>query len=177
MPPNESPSVTVSRRRPGHLRSDPVRTVVWVRGDHDIATRMHLSVTLAKAARFDDADILVDLSGVTFMDASTIGALVVARNHLLVRSRSLAVRTPSPPARRLLDLCGLVQLIDEYLPSAQRPLGTALGSWVDVPVRDRLPEPAPSAVAPEAPSQEPASATVGQRVEPARSIEQRRAPP
>ena len=107
-------SVSVSRRGLGPLGGDPSRTVVWVSGEHDIATREQLNVTLAQAAGLDDADVVVDLSGVTFMDASTIGALVVARNRLRSRARSLSVRAPSPRARRLLDLCGLAPLIDDF---------------------------------------------------------------
>jgi anti-anti-sigma factor len=81
--------------------------VVWVRGEHDISTRDRVTVRLAKAAGRDAADIVVDLSGVTFMDASTIGALVASRNDLRVHSRSLTFRHPSQTAQRLLDLCGL----------------------------------------------------------------------
>lgn len=132
MPPNESRSVSVSPRGHTRLDGDPVRTVVWVRGDHDIATREHLSATIEQVARVDDADIVVDLSGVTFMDASTIGALVGARNCLRASSRSLSVRAPSARARRLLDLCGLARLVDEH-PAPGQPPVAALGSSVDVP--------------------------------------------
>lgn len=110
MPPDESPSVSVFPRGDMRLGSDPLRTVVWVRGEHDIATRADLSV-IAQAATLDDADIVVDLSGVSFMDASTIGALVFADNHLRARSRSLSIRDPTPRARRVLDLCGLQGLM------------------------------------------------------------------
>lgn len=133
----EMPSVSVfprGHRRPG---SDPVRTVVHVRGEHDIATRVHLSATIARAAQLDGADIIVDLSDVTFMDASTIGALVVARSSLRAHSRSLSVRAPSPQARRLLDLCGLAGLIDESPASLLASAAPALGSWVDVPAGSR----------------------------------------
>jgi anti-sigma B factor antagonist len=110
MPPDESPSVSVFPRGDMRRGSDPLRTVVWVRGEHDIATRADLSA-IAQAASLDDADIVVDLSGVSFMDASTIGALVVAENHLQARSRSLSIRDPTPRARRVLDLCGLQRLM------------------------------------------------------------------
>lgn len=174
MPSNKVQSASVPGRRPRN-RGDPHRTVVRVRGEHDIGTRDRLSVRLAEAAGRDDADVVVDLSGVTFMDASTIGALVVASNHLRVLSRSLSLRHPSPPARWLLDVCGLAQLIDEDL--AQPPVGTALGTWVSVPARDRNPDAAQPQARPEAPAQEPANVTVGRAVKPAKSIPQRRALP
>lgn len=177
MPSNESPPVSVSRRGPRCLGGDPRRTVVWVGGEHDIATRARLSVAFDEAARLDDADIVVDLSEVTFMDASTIGALVVAGNRLRALSRSLSVRDPSPQARRLLNLCRLARLIDEPPAPTQLPVATALGSWVPVPARDRGRDSAQPPLARSAPSQESVHAVVRRVVEPARSIQRRRAPP
>jgi anti-sigma B factor antagonist len=176
MRPYESPSVSVARRGPRCLGSDPLRTVVWVRGEHDMATRAHLFVTIAQAARLADADIVVDLSGVTFMDASTVDAFVLARNRLRARSRSLSVRAPSPPARRLLELCGLARLIDEHPAPAQPLVATALGSWVDVPARDSGTDSAQLPVDRETPSRELARVTARRRVEPAGSVQQKRAP-
>ncbi len=107
--------VTVYRRGSMDPSGDPFRTVVLVRGEHDIATRGYLSVAIAQAARLDDADIIVDLSGVRFMDAATIDALVEAHNQMRARSRSLSVRAPSRLARRLLDVCKLSFLIEDHL--------------------------------------------------------------
>lgn len=145
MPPNESP-VSVTRR--GDLGNGALHTVVWVRGEQDLATRAHLLDTIAEAARVDDGDIVVDLSGVTFMDASTVGAFVAARNRARASSRSLSVRDPSPRARRVLDLCGLARLIDD--------------------------DPAPAAHV--ATAQESARVMAQRRVEPARSAQLSRAP-
>lgn len=175
MVPNEWPSASVCRRGSAGPGSDPLRIVVWVRGEHDIATRVHLSGTLAQAARLDDADIIVDLSGVTFMDASTIGALVDVHNRLRARSRSLSVRAPSPLSQRLLDVCGLAFLIDEHRAPAQPPVTTALESWVAVPASDRASNSTQPPVTQQAPSREPARATSQRRV-PAGSVQQRRTP-
>lgn len=174
MPSNQSPSRPV--RPCGHrqLCISPSSTVVWVRGDHDAATRGQLAMTFARAADLDGADVVVDLSGVAFMDASTIGALVVARNHLLAHSRSLCVRNPSPRARRVLELCELTQLIDEDAAPGQPTAATALSSWVEVPLRDRTAGTAPPSVDEQAPALEPARVPA-QHVEPARTIAQRRA--
>lgn len=116
-------------------------TVVWLRGEHDVATRVNLSLSIAQAAGLDDGNVVVDLSGVTFMDASTVGAIVGARNRLRSRSRSLSLRAPSRSAFRLLDVCGLASLIDHRpAPSLQpAPAASALGTWVDVPPTDREP--------------------------------------
>jgi anti-anti-sigma factor len=81
--------------------------VVWLRGDHDIYTVAALWETMARAIAFDDSDVVVDLSAVDFMGASTISVLVRARKILRSRSRSLTLRSPSTRASRVLGLCRL----------------------------------------------------------------------
>lgn len=131
----EYPSVTVARRDSTPDDRDAGCTIVWLHGDHDIATKVAVVVAIARAAQRDDADLLVDLSEVTFMDASTIGALVGSRNQLRGRSQSLLLRAPSESARRVLDLCGLSHLVHHARTEAVRPTGAAaaLGTWVDLP--------------------------------------------
>jgi anti-anti-sigma factor len=139
MTPIKSLSVTISRRRLRRFpRRDPVRTVVWLRGEHDLSTVDALSETLAGAIALDDADVVVDLSDMQFMGAATVGVLIRARELLRTRSRSLVVRSPSWCARRVLELCGDTGLLDRA--DAAAPTGTAraLGTWVPVPAADRV---------------------------------------
>ena len=82
-------------------------SVVWLRGEHDLFTLAELWEAMARAIAFADGDVVVDLSAVEFMDASTIGVLVRARTILGKRSRSLTMRSPSTRASRILGLCGL----------------------------------------------------------------------
>jgi hypothetical protein len=76
--------------------------------------------------------VVVDLSAVTFMDASIVGALVGSRNRLRSKSQSLELRAPSPRALRVIQLCGLVGLVQAATvrTAGQAP---ALSTWVDVP--------------------------------------------
>ncbi len=129
-----SPRISVSRR--GSRRGDANCTVVWVSGDHDIATKGSLAVNLACAAQLDEVGLLVDLSGVTFMDASTVGAIVGSRNQLRSRGQSLELRAPSALAFRVLELCGLTDLIQAESVHARGPKGVAPGTWVDIPSID-----------------------------------------
>lgn len=109
----ESSIVTVSRRAPAaSVGTEAGRTVVWLRGEQDVTTVAALSQALARGIALDDADLVVDLSEVRFMDAATIGVIIRARNVLRLRSRSLALRSAWGLTRRVLDLCGLVDLID-----------------------------------------------------------------
>jgi anti-anti-sigma factor len=91
---------------------DGERAVIWLDGEHDIATVAGLADTLANVISADDADLIVDLSGVTFMSTATIDELVRARNLLLGLSRNLTLRSPSRWVRRLLDLCGLTGFVE-----------------------------------------------------------------
>jgi anti-sigma B factor antagonist len=116
--------------------------VVWLRGEHEITTTAALSETLARAMA-GDADVVVDLSDVQFLDAATIGVLVRARNLLLPRSRSLSLRAPAEGPRRVLAVCGLARLIESGPPGSGA--AGALGSWVAVPASDRAgPGPGPA---------------------------------
>jgi anti-anti-sigma factor len=162
MPSNESLSVTVSRRRlMGFARRDAARTVVWLRGEHDVSTVAALSETLARAIARDDADVVVDLSEVQFMGAATVGVIIRARELLGSRSRNLALRSPSRCARRIVDLCGRADLLDPRAVDAGPLSGTAgaLGTWVAVPATDRV-DPGADASAPQ-PSRAPDPARVG----------------
>lgn len=127
---SESPSVFVSQR--GSASGDAECTVVWVVGDLDVATRAGLVMSVARAADLEDIPLLVDLSGVTFMDASAVGAIVESHNRLRSRAQSLEVRDPSPRALRVLELCALTHLIHRD-PVRSTGVAVALGSWVDVP--------------------------------------------
>jgi anti-anti-sigma factor len=88
-------------------KSESGSTVVWLRGDHDVFTVPVLSQTISDAMARDHANVVVDLSGVEFMDVLTVSVLARARTVLQRQSRSLTLRSPSGQARRILGLCGL----------------------------------------------------------------------
>jgi len=83
------------------------RRVFWLEGEQDIARSAVLVDALALALTCDGADLIVDLSLVTFIDAATIDVLVRARNRLYEEARSLTMRAPSSSARLVLEVCGL----------------------------------------------------------------------
>jgi stage II sporulation protein AA (anti-sigma F factor antagonist) len=103
-----------------------------MRGEHDISTVPVLSSAMARAMSLDESDVVVDLSDVEFMDASTIGVILRTREFLRPRSRAVFLRAPSPSARRILNVSGLADVFD---PPADPP--GALATWVAVPVADR----------------------------------------
>jgi anti-anti-sigma factor len=97
------------------------RTVVWLSGEYDIANMTALADELAAAIGLDNADLVVDMTEVQFIDVATIGVLVRAHSFLLRRSHRLTLRNPAKCVRRVIDILGLAQLIDSA-PSDAGPL-------------------------------------------------------
>ena len=128
-------------------RWDGTRTIVWLWGEHDLATADRLTRLLDTAA--EGNDLVVDLSAVSFMDASTISAIVRARSSMAEHSQVLTVRSPSALMERVFGVCGLEGLIERAeAPKVQRAR-SALESWVAVKACD----PAPSGATPPVPEE------------------------
>ena len=112
---------SVSRRPPAVFSGcDADHSVVWVRGAQDSSTVVALCMTVARAIALDDADLVIDLSEVTFMDAATVEVMVRAEAFLRDRSRSLTLRSPSSHAWRVLGVAGLAELVDARPRTASR---------------------------------------------------------
>ena len=58
------------------------QTFVFLSGEHDLSTALALRHLMAEAIARNDADLVVDLSQVDFMGASTVGVIVRAREFL-----------------------------------------------------------------------------------------------
>ncbi len=91
------------------------RTVVWVRGEHDLASAHSLSAAIASAAAVHDTDIALDLSGVAFMDSTTIHVIERAKWSIETEGRALSVRNPSRFAHFVLGLWHLDHLVEPHL--------------------------------------------------------------
>jgi len=112
-------------------------TVVWLRGEQDISTDGALCLALARAMALNDTAIVVDLSEVELMCASTLGVIVAARELLRQRSRLLTVRSPSTYVRRVIGICRLDALLAPSPEELDALAAKALGSWVTVPATEQ----------------------------------------
>lgn len=121
-------------------RDDP-RAVVWMYGEHDGATNEILDAAIIEAGAVDDgADVVIDLTDVGFIDASTLGVICRARDRLGKRGSGLTVRAPQRVARRVIEMAGLVDLIEDETdasPDTPDRVPAALETWVEVPPRRR----------------------------------------
>ena len=94
-------------------------TVIHFRGEIDIATCGRLRDAIEP--HLGPAQMIVlDLSGVEFMDSSCLGFLIQARGTLTADGGSLVLRNPSEAARRLLTAAQAQDLL-EVDAEAHRP--------------------------------------------------------
>ena len=85
------------------------RAIVSLRGEIDMSCGPALRAALS-AARQGSPDVIVDLSGVTFMDSTGLHALIGAYHHA-PEGGSLGVVGPTSAVRRVFDITGLSELL------------------------------------------------------------------
>ena len=83
-------------------------------GEVDLATVGVLEKELAASFANQEADVAVDLSGVTFMDSTGLRALLAANQQLSGAGRRLALIVSGGPVDRLLDISGVGQTLQIY---------------------------------------------------------------
>jgi anti-anti-sigma factor len=91
----------------------PGLCIAEVSGELDLATTDGLTDALVDAAAGLTL-VVVDLSGLTFMDSSGIGALLAARNRVLANGGLLVLSRPRAIVRKALEIVGLDSWIEEW---------------------------------------------------------------
>jgi len=95
-------------------RELPGLHIVALHGELDIVSAYGLALALVEVA---GSTVVVDLSGLTFMDSSGISALVMARNRIVADGRGqLVLARPGAIVRRALEIVGLNAWIVEWSP-------------------------------------------------------------
>lgn len=79
-------------------------TVVYVSGEVDLASAPQLRQALLGLVEADTLDVVVDASGLTFIDSAGLSVLLMASKRWAERKATLTLRAPSQPLRRLLEL-------------------------------------------------------------------------
>ncbi len=86
--------------------------IVVLHGELDVASAGGLADALVDVA---GSTLVVDLSDLTFIDSSGIGALVVARKRILADGQGqLVLSRPGGIVRRALEIVGLREWIVEW---------------------------------------------------------------
>jgi anti-sigma B factor antagonist len=86
---------------------DPPTATLTAHGELDIFTAHEVARQLSEAVGSGCRRVLVDVAGVTFVDASALGVLAWARHNLVVRQGDFGFVATSPPFRRLCAMTGL----------------------------------------------------------------------
>jgi anti-sigma B factor antagonist len=88
--------------------------VVELQGELDVVSAVGLADSLVEVA---GSTVVVDLSGLTFIDCSGIAALVTARNRIVAdRLGQLVVTRPGAFVRETLEIVGMGGWIKEWSP-------------------------------------------------------------
>lgn len=87
-------------------------SVLAVGGEVDLATASSFEARLLEVGGRATGQLVVDLTGVSFMDSTGFNVLVAARRRLRPSGVTISLVTPDPQLRRLLALTGL----DEVFP-------------------------------------------------------------
>jgi anti-sigma B factor antagonist len=96
------------------VTSGPAHTLVSLAGECDLHTGRRLRDALTSEVSRGARRLILDLSGLAFMDSTGMQVLLAARTVLSVRGGTLVVVSPQPVVARILELTGADQLIPVY---------------------------------------------------------------
>jgi anti-sigma B factor antagonist len=88
------------------------RTVVTVSGEIDLATQGQLRGQLNDLVVAGEVDLVLDLSGVTFVDSTGLGALIGTRRRVHAFHGSLALVIPDESVMKVFTITGLEKVFD-----------------------------------------------------------------
>jgi anti-sigma B factor antagonist len=89
------------------VREENGTPVVYLSGELDLTSARQFSTAIDAALGSHPGRLILDASGLTFMDSSGIVLLVSATQ----RVQEVQVRDPSPIVRRLIELTGLSNVL------------------------------------------------------------------
>jgi anti-sigma B factor antagonist len=81
--------------------------IITARGELDMVGKPLLCGQVDEALRAGDGELIIELSGVSFIDAQGLSALVVSRRHATELNRSLTLAGVPAVVRRLLQITRL----------------------------------------------------------------------
>ena len=88
------------------VRPGDDRTVVVVSGEVDVCTEASLQQALLRIMREHGARLLLDVSGVSFMDCAGLRVLLTTRRHAELHGGFMRLIAVSRAVRRIIELTG-----------------------------------------------------------------------
>jgi anti-sigma B factor antagonist len=96
---------------PGELHvtvsGDAQQCEVRLLGELDMSTAPQFSEELLRLAEAGSPKITVDLSELVFIDSTGLSVLIAALKRLRQQGGDMALRSPSPSTRKVLEITGL----------------------------------------------------------------------
>jgi anti-sigma B factor antagonist len=89
------------------VTEERAQVLVVVVGELDLVSSPVLDRHLASAVSRGRTRVVVDVSGVTFLDVRGINSLVTANNAAMEAGTALVVRGAGEQVHRLVEVCGL----------------------------------------------------------------------
>jgi anti-sigma B factor antagonist len=88
-------------------------SVIAVRGEVDLHTAPKLQSAIERAAQ-TNGTVVVDMSGVAFMDSTALSALVRSKDTLQEQETSLRLAAPSKAVERIFSVTGFQDYFDIF---------------------------------------------------------------
>jgi stage II sporulation protein AA (anti-sigma F factor antagonist) len=92
-------------------RIESDRAIVAVRGDFDLQVAERVVAELTKVEKSAPALLVVDLSGLSFMDSSGMGVVAAAHARAVEAGRRIVFVRPPYTVRRAFELSGFGEVI------------------------------------------------------------------
>lgn len=92
------------------VHEDGDRTVVQIHGEIDLNTSPEVRSTIGRVAR-PGRQVVIDLTGVDFLDSTGLGSLVWARKRMRRDGGDILVTCPQPTVRRVLEISGVTRIV------------------------------------------------------------------
>lgn len=94
-----------------HRHERPPWTVISVSGDLDVVGGPELRQEVVAAVADGAVCLILDLSGVEFIDSFGLGVVIGSLKRVRQRGGDLAVVCPEPRVRRVFELCDLDRVL------------------------------------------------------------------
>ena len=92
-------------------RVEGERAIVTVRGDFDLQVAERVVAELAKVEAGAPALLVIDLSGLSFMDSSGMGVIAAAQARAVEAGRRIVIVRPPYSVRRAFELSGFDEVV------------------------------------------------------------------
>lgn len=110
-----------------HAHTDAPWTVLTVAGELDVAGAPELRQHVMAAVRTGATRLVLDLTGVDFIDSFGLGVLVGALKRVRLLDGDLRLVVPEPRVRRVLEVCDLDRVFTMHTTIDEALTGEATG--------------------------------------------------